>query len=61
MSAPSFTPNFTHNFTSNFTSVFSPSFNPNTTTNLLHHNKGNRICILYIVLFSAANTDQATL
>ena len=52
--APSFTPNFTHNFTSNFTSVFTSSFNPNLTTNLLHHDKGNEICVSDVVFFSAA-------
>ena len=35
--APRFSPNFIHNFT--------PSFNPNITTNLLHHNKYNVICL----------------
>ena len=53
-----FIPNFIHNFTSSFTS----SFCPNITTNWLHHNEYNVICLscncklspLYIVFFSAA-------
>ena len=43
--APSFNFNFIHNFTSQFSSVFTPSFNPNITTNLLHHNEYNVICL----------------
>ena len=39
---------------SHFTSVFTPSLNPNITTNVLHHNTGNVICVLYIDFFSAA-------
>ena len=35
-------------------SVFTPSFNPYITTNLLHHDKGNATCVIYIVFFSAA-------
>ena len=49
-----FTSQLYSNSTSNFISVFTPNFNPKLTSNLLHNDKGNVICVLYIVFFSAA-------